>query len=70
MLVNELNGILRGESIYDDKDKTRFEGITLTAEASERLDWQLAQAGEAGMSTALNRYLLESAFPPPSATTT
>jgi phospho-N-acetylmuramoyl-pentapeptide-transferase len=60
MLVGELNDILRGENIYD---KERFQGIVLSPEAMERRDWQLSSAAEGGISTRLNRFLLDSAFP-------
>lgn len=60
MLVAELNDVLRGENIYDEK---RFAGIVLSDEAMERRDWQISSSGEGGISTRLNRFLLDSGFP-------
>ncbi len=58
-LIRDLNRIINGPSIYTQE---RFQGIVLTQDAEERLEYEL-QRDTVALSTRLNRFLLESAFP-------
>jgi phospho-N-acetylmuramoyl-pentapeptide-transferase len=58
-LIRDINRILYGPSIYS---KERFENIVLTQAAAERLEYE-SQREAVTLSTRLNRFLLESAFP-------